>query len=460
MSQAQVFDYAVIGGGISGLATAYYLEQAGFRVQVVEADARLGGRLWTEQVGDCLFERGANSTFSKPEILALAEAVGLKEHVIQAQDLAKNRYIATPEGWQALPMTPPALVKSRLFSVWAKLGLLLEPFKGKAKHEESVGDFVARRLGQEFVDWAVDPFVSGVWAGDVKRLSVQAAFPKLWLMERDEGSVFKALRKAQALKDPNAGYQGIISFKTGMQSLPLAVAAQLKTPPLVDAAVQTMEKTPEGTWNLQTEQGLVQAKQVVMTQGMASVAGLLKPIEPKVAVLLNQIPAVPLAEVTLAFKAEQIGRDLDGFGFLIPRSLGVRTLGCIFSSSVFAGRAPECQVVLTAFIGGRHDEKVAQLSEAEMLAQVLADLKAQMPIEGEPLASRVTLWNPAIPQYELGHLERVKAIRTALKSPACEGILIRANWHEGVSVADIVANAQRFAQVQAGLAQWHAKESK
>ena len=452
MSQTQVFDYAVIGGGISGLATAYYLEQAGFRVQVLEADARLGGRLWTERAGECVLERGANSTFSKPEILALAEAVGLKDAVLHAQPLAKNRYIATPEGWQALPMTPPALVKSRLFSVWAKLGLLLEPFKGKAKREESVGDFIARRLGQEFVDWAIDPFVSGIWAGDVKRLSVQAAFPKLWLMERDEGSLFKALRRRQKAASADAGYQGIISFKSGMQSLPLAVAAHLQTPPLLNAAVQSMEKSPEGVWTLHTAQGLCQAKQVVMTQGMGAVAQLMKAIEPKVAVLLGHIPSVPLAEVTLVFEAPQIGRELDGFGFLIPRSLGIRTLGCIFSSSVFEGRAPEGQVVLTAFIGGRHDENVAHMDEAAILAQVLADLNAQLPIEGAPLASRVTLWNPAIPQYELGHLERIKAIRQALKAPSCAGIFLRANWHDGVSVADIVANAQRFAQVHAGLA--------
>ncbi len=437
-------DVLVIGAGISGLATAWFARAAGLRVQVVEAAPRAGGKIRSFHEAGYRVEGGPNSLLvNDPSFDELVAGLSLQDAVVEANPVARRRYVLRQGRLVALPGGPLAFLRTPLFSWRGKLRLLAEPFIGRADHEESLAEFVTRRLGREFLDWAIDPFVSGVYAGDPARLSVRAATPRVYALEAEYGSLLRgALHRLRQRRRASAtGPAGrMVSFRDGMQTLPDAIAAALGEALTLDEPVTALQRRDDGTWQVQGRRRAWQARQVVLSVPAEQAARLL---DGRAAPALAAIPYPPVASLALGFRRDQVGHPLDGFGFLIPGREGRRTLGALFSSTLFPHRAPAGHVLLTAFAGGRRHPELADRTDAELLEAVLADLRQPLGLRGAPAYTRITRWPQAIPQYELGHAERLAQVAEQVR--ALPGLHLRANWLDGIAVGECIRNARRLA---------------
>jgi len=444
----------IVGAGISGLSAAWFLHRKGFAVRVLEAGDRVGGVIETETVDGHLIERGPNSTMQKPgtpddALGRIVEQTGLAEHLLEAAPAARKRFVMRDRRLMSLPGSPREGITTKLFSWPAKLRLLAEPFIGRARDEETIARFVTRRLGREFLDYAIAPFVSGVYAGDPAALSVRAAVAKIYALERDHGSLIRgaiALRKLGKGAGMPAGR--LVSFDRGMAVLPAAIADALpagtvETRCRVDALTRDGDgwkvqyTGPEGTAE-------IAARHVVVAVPAGPAAALIEPLATEAAALLRTIPYAPIVSAGLGYARRQVAHPLDGFGFLIPRVEGVRTLGGLFSSTLFPGRAPDGRVLITAFIGGTTDPEAVALDDDAVTAAIAADLKAALGIDGAPTPVRLSRYQAAIPQYTIGHLDRVAGIDVTLA--ALPGLHLCASWRDGVSVSDCIRNGEKLAE--------------
>lgn len=437
----------VIGGGISGLSAAWFMQQQGHDVHVLEASEVAGGNLRTLREDGYLVEAGPNSTLDSSLGLGqLIEGLGLQSERVTPSALARRRFVVRDGQLQALPGSPVAFLSTSLFSLPAKLRLCAEPFIGRATTEESIASFVRRRLGREFLDYAINPFVSGVYAGDPERLSVQAATAKVYALEARHGSLIKggiALMKARKSRQLETGPSGtMVSFRHGMQQLPEALAAALGNRLHCGVQVDLLRRDEQG-WQVSAGERHWQAQQVILATPAPVSARLLATLAPAASEALAQMVYPQVVSVSMGFAASQIAHPLDGFGMLMPRCEGIDTLGTLFPSSLFEQRAPAGKVLLTSFIGGRLNPVVAQRRDDEIAAQVLADIRPLLGISGEAEKCWVTRWPAAIPQYELGHLQRLQQIDTALA--ALPGLHCRSNWRDGIAVADCIEQARLLA---------------
>lgn len=452
-------DILVIGGGISGLVTAWQLREQGLSVSVLEAEDRPGGNMHTFREDGWLIEGGPNSTLENDAALTgLIDELGIRPRVREANKVSNKRFVVKRGEVIALPTSPAALLSNPLFSYKDIMRLTGEPFVGRCDREETIAEFVRRRLGQGFLDWAIDPFVSGVYAGDPNRLSVRAATPKIHALEAEYGSLihgaFKRMRqKRKAGKQTDGGLQTMptgrmISFDSGMGLLPETLAATLGECLMTGQAAASLQRGEAGDWLVTTRQGQAfRAGRVVLATPAQATADLLEPLDPQAARLIREIVYPPVASVALGLRESQVEHPLDGFGMLIPSREGRRTLGALFNSSLFPARAPDGHVLLTAFIGGRRQPEAAEGDDQTLINRVMQDLSALLGILGDPVRARVTRWPRAIPQYELGHLERLEQIDRRLE--ALPGLSCRANWRDGISVVDCVKNARGHAQALA-----------
>lgn len=443
--------FLVVGGGISGLSTAHFLRKAGATVQVLEASDTPGGTMKSLHLDGFLVETGPNSALkNNHHIDDLVEDLGLQAEYVEANDQAKRRYVLKDGQLQPLPGSPPSFIKTPLFSAAGKLRLLKEPFVGKADEEETVAQFVERRLGQEFLDWAIDPFVSGVYAGDPYRLSVRAATSKVYALERDYGSLIGGMIK-KTLFNKHRGGAGpagkMFSFRSGMGVLPQAIADSLGDDWQGGVAIDVIESDESG-WTVKAGEQRWSGEQLVLALPAHRAADLIRPHNDQAAQWMADIVYPHVASVALGFRRDQVAHPLDGFGFLLPRKEGVITLGSLFSSTLFEGRAPDDHVLLTCFIGGRQNPDSADQSDEQLEDQVLQDVSRFLGISGAPVVSQVTRWPRAIPQYELGHLQRLENIDKLLSS--FTGLHFRANWRDGISVGDCIRNGYELAQQLTG----------
>lgn len=442
-----MFDVIVIGGGISGLSAAWFLAQKGFSVKLLEGRKTVGGTLRSERIDGFLIEAGPNSTLENNiELGELIRSVGLSSEVVEASPQSKNRYVVKHGRLVALPMSPMSFFRSPLFSSAAKGRLFLEPFRRRVSQEETVAQFVIRRLGQEFLDWVIDPFISGVYAGDPSRLSVRAAVPKIYALEDRYGSLIRGMFAKMLFHRHRSGPAPagrMITFREGMQTLATGIAESLgevvETDKIV-AALSVIEKI----WQVETDDHVYQAKNVVLAIPTHAAAEIVTPLDPKLADLLLEINYPPIASVALGFDQDQVGHSLDGFGCLIPSNERTQTLGAIFSSSLFPGRAPNGQALLTCFIGGARNAAVEDMNDEALINQVREDLTPLLQLKGSPEFVKVTKWNRSIPQYELGYLARLAQIDASLQR--FPGLHIRSNWRDGISVSDCVKNGKALVE--------------
>jgi len=447
-------DTLVIGAGASGLSTAWTLARAGRPVTVLEAGDRPGGNIRSDRDDDWQIEIGPNTLMVKPALFELLEELDLADEAIFAGEAGRKRYVAQGKQLVALPTNPLAAPFNPLVGPGTLLRLMREPWIRRAAHEESLAAFVERRLGRRVLDNLVDPFVSGVYAGDPARLSLEAAMPRLAAMEREHGSLirggFAAMKAARRQRReggdtlPRTWRGKLISFPEGIQRLTDRMAERIAASPGAeihcDRHVEAVTRLDDG-WQVTDANGQRwQARRLVLATPAHVGAELLRPLDPLLAEPLDEIVYPPVASVALGFPPGVIAHPLDGFGALLPRKEKRRTLGALFSSTLFPNRAPAGHKLITAFIGGRQDPEAMNMTNAELVRQVTRDLGDLLGIEGEPVWQRVSRWPRAIPQYELGHLARIERLDQALdRYPQ---LSLVGNWRGGIAVGDCLGNGR------------------
>jgi oxygen-dependent protoporphyrinogen oxidase len=447
---------AVIGGGVTGLTAGAELQRAGIEVTVFERAARPGGVVAAVREDGWLRELGPNSLLEgTTEIAEFIDGLGLGPRRLYASPEAKRRYIVRGGRPVPLPGSPLGFVTTRLFSLRAKLRLLGEPWRprGRADVEETVADFVTRRLGPEFLDYAINPFVAGVYAGDPRRLSVPQAFPRLFAIEQEHGSL---IRGALARRNTSGGPKGrIFSFPEGLGEIATAAAARLGDALRLSHNVKAVARTG-GRWRLETAADgrgeTAEFDAVVCALPADALAAL--PIDgaPAAAGLatLRAIAHPPVVSVFTGYRREQVTHSLDGFGLLMPEVERGRILGTLFSSTLFPGRAPEGHVALTTFIGGMRAPELAARDDEALQALVAEELGRLLGVRGDPVIFRVQRWPRAIPQYTPGYARFKEAMAAA--EGAAPGLFIGGNCRDGISLANCIAAGRRLAREAAAFA--------
>jgi oxygen-dependent protoporphyrinogen oxidase len=455
----------IIGAGISGLVAAHRLKKSGCEVLLIESSDRVGGAIQSQEAEGFLIERGPNSLRGTHEFLELAAELGLMEQLVTGDPRAPA-YVFFDGALHPVPMSPPALIKSKLLSTAAKLRLLREPFIPARRDggEESIASFVRRRLGPEILDRLVAPFVSGVYAGDTEQLSIQASFARLAEFEAEAGSIVRgALRAARASRDKTARPKRslrpyrLCSFRHGLQTLPQALAQALGKSLLTEARIISIsapdrQGTPshfEVTLERRGERQTFAAATLIVATPAHAAAHLLRECAPEISALLAGIPYAALASVPLGYRVEQLARPLDGFGFLAPRRVGLRTLGSVWNSSLFPERAPEGWACLTNFIGGATDPEAIQLSDDELIGIVHGELQKVLGLTGAARRLPITRYERALPQYVLGHAGRIAKLAAALDNR--RGLRLAGNYLRGPSLGDCIRQARQVAEELAQL---------
>jgi oxygen-dependent protoporphyrinogen oxidase len=437
-------DTLVIGAGISGLSAAHALLRAGRGVLVAEAAGRAGGNIRSRHEAGFILEDGPNTVAaSHAELWRHFEELGVAGELVEAERRGARRYVLRGGEPVALPASPPALVRSPLLSARAKLRLLAEPLVPHARHDESVAAFFARRLGAEPVAALVDPFVSGVFAGDPAALSMRAAFPRLWELEQRHGSLLRGMLAGRRRRGPRPR-RAIISFRKGLETWPLALARALGERLWLSAPVRALRRGDAG-WEATVERAgapaRVRARTVVLATPAHAAAQLLQQPEARA---LAAIPYPSVSVVHLGYRREDVAHPLDGFGLLVPAREGRALLGSLWPAALFPERAPEGQVLTTNFVGGARRPELAMDDDEGLIARTHAELVALLGVRGQPVIARVARWPLAIPQYVAGHSERVDAL--AQLERRLPGLHLLANYRGGIGVEACWLNGTHLAE--------------
>lgn len=443
----------IIGAGISGLTIAYWLKKSGFEVTVLEKDNRTGGSIITENKNGFLIDLGPNSTLETSKVLTdLIDDLSLTKEKIYASDTSANRFIVKNGDLYSVPISLTGFLSTSLFSTRAKIRLVKEPsIKPTQSDDISLAEFVRYRLGKEFLDYAINPFVAGVYAGDPEELSTPAAFPKLFALEQKYGSLIKGAflgarerkKRGEVAKDRAK----LFSFRNGMQTLTDRLTNLLNTEIKSGITVERIDKKYSG-FELNISVNGISEKlftdKLVLSVPAGQIAKMIQHISPVSVPLFKQINYPPVAVVYTGFKREDIGRNPNGFGFLVPEVENRKILGSIWSSTIFPGRAPKGHASFTTFVGGTRQSKLALSDEKSLIKLVIDDLKPLMKLKGQPVFTRVKQWEKAIPQYVIGY-QKIQKLFDSLQSDI-PGLYFSGNLQRGISVGDSVLSAHHTLQ--------------
>jgi protoporphyrinogen/coproporphyrinogen III oxidase len=442
---------AIIGGGISGLATAWWLFKSGVDVIVLESDSEVGGTMKTIRDNGWLIETGPNSALETSKFFqTLVNDLSLQDQFIYADEQSSKRYIVRNGKLHLLPMKPLAFLKSNLWTLSGKLRLLKEPFIGKAEKEESIAEFVQRRLGKEFLDYAINPFVAGVYAGNPEELSVRAAFPKLYALEEKYGGLIQGMIKGSKERrkrgEESKQSAKMFSFKDGMQVLPCALKKGLHDHISTSTVVDEIKIDESGyllSGKKNGESFALRTDVVVTAIPSFQLANLLSPFDKNLSAQLQDVFYPPVAEVFFGYRREDVQYPLDGFGFLIPVKEKRNILGSIWSSSLFPNRAPENHVAFTTFVGGSRQPEMAELNDDELMKLVIDELRSLVQATGVPVYHKINRWKKAIPQYRIGHHSIVEQMEHFEKNHS--GFFISGNFRGGIAVGDCITSSDKTA---------------
>ena len=483
----------IIGGGITGLAAANRIlelsRELGPRVEVtlLEADPRLGGIVQTEERDGFLLERGPDSFISeKLQAFELAKRLGLESQLIQTNPkhrrsfvVRKGKLLPVPEGFHLLaPGRVLPFLESEIFSWRGKARMAMDLLLPRAKHngsadesDESLAHFVRRRLGREALERMAQPMVGGIYTADPEILSLRATMPRFLEMERKHRSLILALQRNAKGPESNlqaatasasegtsgARYSLFLSFDRGMQLLTdtlarkitvLRDARSIQPSICLNTRVESLESTPgsdEAKWKVTTNtQETFLADAVCLALPAYAAAKLLRDVDIQLASELEGISYASSATINLAYKKEDIPHPLDGFGFVVPFIEKRSILACTFSSMKFAGRAPENSALLRAFVGGALQPEMLGLTEGELISRVRSDLRDLLRIERAPIFAEVSKWENSMPQYHLGHLDRVQRIRERLAS--LPGLALTGNAYTGPGIPDCIRSGEEGAE--------------
>jgi oxygen-dependent protoporphyrinogen oxidase len=455
----------IIGGGIAGLSAAYYLHKAiaaadaSWRVRLLEASDKLGGKIRTERIDGFVIEGGPDTFLaSKPWATQLCRELGLEERLQGTNPAQKSTYVLKAGRLQPLPdglamMIPTnfgSMLQTKLLSWPAKFRMGLDWFipAKPLDGDESLGSFVSRRLGRSAYENLIEPLMSGIYAGDGDALSLQATFPYLRDLELNHGGLVKgALSAKKAMSKTGRVTTGsrsaFLTPKTGLQEMVDALVSWLE---LEGCEISTSYPVEKLAWNgeyyyIQIVNGpTIEANAVILAAPAYRSAQILKYIAPALAQELEAIPYVNAATVSLAYEQSQLSRPLDGYGYVIPRKEGQRALACTWTSTKFPHRAPSGKALVRVFFGRAGEGFEVPSSEAELVRLALAELAQTLQLQAEPLLRRAFFWEKAMPQYNLGHPERLARIEEQLKS--FPGLALAGNAYRGIGIPDCIHSGQ------------------
>lgn len=463
----------IVGGGIAGLATAYYLQKqatdAGIELEytLIESDTEFGGKIATAHRDGFVIEGGPDSFITqKPWALQLARELGLSDRLLGTNDerrkvyvLVDGRLVELPDGVMlVVPTKMMPFVTSPLISWPGKLrmGLDLVIPPREEDSDESLADFIRRRLGQEALDKIAEPLMAGIHVADPERLSLQATFPRFIDIEQKHGSLIRgmlAARRRRAQR-PNPSRNSshpkttiFMSLRGGLVELVDALVDHLEQHGtlLTGWRIEKVHSRPDApyAYAARLDNGrLLQADSVVLATPAFVTADLVEEFNPELAEGLRDIRYVSTATVSLGFRKDDFRHPLNGFGFVIPRSEGCKIAACTWTSTKFDDRAPDNHVLLRAFVGGAHDEHLIDLDDDAMIRMVRDELADIMGVTAEPEIAEIFRWDKGNPQYDVGHLERVAALEAK-----CEpGLFLAGSAYRGVGIPDCTKDGQRAAE--------------
>lgn len=462
------FLISIVGGGISGLAAAYFLEQLcpgeDIEISLFEGERRLGGVILTENSDGFVLEAGPDSFIAqKPQALELCRRLGLESELLPSNDHLRRTYVLRrgslrelPPGLQFIvPTRILPLLKSQLLSPAGKLRLCMEPFLPGRRYsgdgdDESAADFIRRRFGQEALDYIAEPLLAGIYGGDAQALSARSVLPRLVYLEQKYGSVTRgiltekklSLRREGKSRSPESAL--FVSLKGGMRRLIEALAAALGHTRVFlgrkAVGLRKGERNGRIVYRLLLEDGSsVEADALVLAVPAHAAAAILRELDGALAGLLGQIPYASAVTVSLAYQRSEFKHPLHGFGFLVPKVEGKRLLACTWTSSKFDHRCPDSFVLLRCFLGGARGGLEACADEAEIVRTVRRELGEIMKIDCAPEFARVFRWRDAMPQYTIDHQVRLRTIASLLAKH--KGVCLAGNAYGGVGIPDCIASA-------------------
>lgn len=443
-----VLDVVVVGGGITGLAAAYELQQRGIQTRLLESAPRLGGVIVTDRIDGWVIDGGPDALLvHKPAAVDLCRALGLEERLVStrlprtAYVLREGRLCPLVEGsFLGFPVGFIALAASPLFTWGGKLRMAAEIVMPRAHDEdESIASFVRRRFGSEALDYLAEPLLAGIHAGDVERLSMRALFPQLVETERQAGSVLRSFRAHRVRPSARGAF---VSLPGGVGELVDAVSRAL-VPGTVYVSSRVGDVHKKDVFTITSDTGTVRARAVILSVPAYAAATLLRGLDAMLARLCEAVPYASTATVAFGYARDQVRHPLNGTGFVVPRVERSPLLAATWVSSKWPGRAPDGCALLRAFLGGGRDPHRLEQSDGDLIASAREELAAILDIEGDPLLTRLYRFPQQSPQYEVGHLERVTAI--AKRATTVPGLFLAGSGFRAIGIPDCIADGRAAA---------------
>ena len=463
---------AIIGGGITGLAAAHRVIELAYQLQnqikltIFEASPRLGGTIHTEHRDGFLIERGPDAFISeKPEALALAQRLGIESRIIQTNEQHRRSFIVkhgrlrpVPEGFQLLaPSRLWPFLTSDIFTLRGKMrmaaDLVLPRRSANGTDDESLASFVRRRLGNEALERMAQPMVGGIYTADPEVLSLRATLPRFLDMEQSDRSLILAMwRRGRQTKNEKgvsgARYSLFLSFDNGMEVFVDALSKTINREDCdvrLNTKITKLDHHSNGEWVVTNGSGNDLVFDAICLAVPAFTAGsLLKEVSPSLSSLLNQIKFASTATVNIAYKRDDINHALNGFGFVVPFIEKRSLIACTFSSVKFSGRSPDGYVLLRAFVGGALQPEMLELDDNEIDGKVQTDLRELLGVTAKPIFTEVSRWNKSMPQYEVGHLEKVAEIDH--ESSKVQDLTLAGNSYRGAGIPDCIKSGEAAAE--------------
>ncbi len=447
---------AIVGGGISGLATAYYLAKAGIPSTIIERQPRLGGVIRTDAVDGCVLEAGPDSFLAaKPWALELIRELGMDSEVIGSNDhlrvtfvKKKGRLVPLPDGLMLMvPTRVMPMMSSRLLSWPTKLRMGFEYFRrpsGSFAGDRSVAEFIRDHYGGEAVDYLAEPLLAGVYGGDPERLSVSSVLTRFVELERKYGSLTRGVLAARKQAAAQSG--GLPLFQTLRGGLGELIEALVKACAghmrVMEASANSLEPDAAG-YKIRTTSGDVEAEHVVLACQAYQAAPLVQPLDPRLAELLSEIPYHSSITISFGYEKSTFGRSLDGFGFLVPKRERRRLVACTWVGTKFSHRVPDDKVVLRCFLGGGDEEVLNETDEA-LASAVLDELREIMDLAARPAFTRIARWPRSMAQYVVDHERRVDRIENRLRK--LDGVFLAGNAYYGIGIPDCIRMGREAAR--------------
>jgi len=447
----------IIGGGISGLSTAYYLAKRGIPSTIIESRPRLGGVIQTEHVDGCTVEAGPDSFISaKPAAMELIRELGLADQVIGSNDESRKtfvwkagRLVPLPDGLMMMvPTKIKPLLTTPLLSWGTKMRMGLELLHPKRNHEgdQSVAAFIEEHYGAEAVDYLAEPLLSGIYGGDPRQLSVTSVLPRFVTLSKQYGSLTRGVlaERAKAPKPSGPPAPLFRTLKGGLGELIDALATAIQsTTEVCQARALALERAPRG-FRVRVNEDWIEAERLVIACEAHNASPLLRAIDGRLADLLGGVAYSSSMTVAVGFDAKDFGQPPEGHGFLVPKKERRRLMACTWVGMKFPYRVPEGKIVARCFLGGMEDAAVLNESDESVTAVVTEELREIAGVQARPAFVRISRWPLSMAQYTVGHPQRLAQIEA--RAGAIPGLYLAGNAYEGIGIPDCIRMGKRAAE--------------